>query len=101
MLLLSTVACGQNTKADDFDTKLYDNMSIEEKNTALMEASSDGHFDIVKYLVDAAGTQSEGADVNAVNNEDTTALMMASYSGYTEIVKLLEDATSVNRSTEE
>lgn len=31
MLLLSAVACGENTKADDFDTKLYDNMSIEEK----------------------------------------------------------------------
>ena len=51
--------------------------------TALHEASSNGHIDVAKLLLD------KGADVNAVSEEGKTALMFASSNGYNEIIKLL------------
>jgi ankyrin repeat protein len=51
--------------------------------TALMIASSKGHTEIVKCLLE------HGVDVNIINNNNETALMLASRDGYIEIVKLL------------
>ncbi len=51
--------------------------------TALMAASTKGHLEIVKYLID------EGAYINAENEEGYTALMWASSAGHLEIVKYL------------
>jgi len=60
-------------------------------NTALMMASSMGHKDIVKLLLD------NGADVNAYNNYGDTALINASENGHIEIVEmLLEKGAVVN-----
>ena len=51
--------------------------------TALMEASENGHLNIVKHLI------ANGADINATDNEGNTALMYASHCGYICTVKYL------------
>ncbi len=51
--------------------------------TALMEASFNGHLDVVELLI------KNGADVNETNNHGATALMWASAYNHIEIVKCL------------
>jgi len=55
------------------------------KDTALINASSGGHIEIAKVLLD------NGAEVNAKNKSGNTALMMASSNGHIDIVRLLLD----------
>lgn len=59
-------------------------VSVKDSNgiTALMEASKQGHLEIVKYLVEEAG-----ADVNAKDKNGSTALMCASKHSHLEIVE--------------
>jgi|SRR3990167_1207819 len=52
-------------------------------NTPLYWASSNGHLEVVKYLLRA------GADPNITNNTGRTPLSWASYQGYLKIVKEL------------
>ena len=54
--------------------------------TALMEASQNGHQDIVQALLAAKG------DVNAKNNNGNTALSYASIYGHQKTVELLKEA---------
>ena len=61
----------------------YVNAKNEYNDTALMEASLEGHLEIVKCLVE------NGADVNEKNKNNNTALMLASANGHLEIVKCL------------
>jgi len=66
----------------------FEDMSQEEKNKVLINASKRGHTEMVKVLIDA------GADVHVEND---LALRYASENGHTEIVKLLLDAgASIN-----
>jgi len=65
-------------KAIDIDAK--DNLH----STALIDASWNGHINIVKILLE------KGVDVNAKNNNGVTALMMASRWGHTEIMSLIK-----------
>ena len=51
--------------------------------TALVNASANGHFEIVKYLLQ------NGADVNATCKYKETTLKVASKKGHLEIVKYL------------
>lgn len=51
--------------------------------TALMAASSEGHYDIVKLLLD------KGADVHIQDNNGMSAFMFSSRRGHFDIVKLL------------
>ncbi len=67
------------------------NAKSENGVTPLMESSSRGHFEIVKYLVE------HGADVNARSVTSMSALFFASKWGYLEIVKcLVEHGADVN-----
>lgn len=52
-------------------------------STALINASSEGHLEIVKFLV------SKGADLNIKNKYGYTALMKAANEGHLEVVKFL------------
>ena len=61
----------------------FEDMSQEEKNKVLINASKRGHTEMVKVLIDA------GADVHVEND---WALQWASYYGHIEVVKLLLDA---------
>ena len=54
--------------------------------TPLMEASSSGHYEIVKLLL------SHGADVNAQSSSGNTPLMYACASGHSEVVRSLLEA---------
>ena len=64
--------------------------------TALMEASFNGHLDVVELLI------KNGADVNETNNHGATALMWASAYNHIEIVKcLVESKADVNIKNEE
>ena len=56
--------------------------------TALMEASRNGHDDIVKRLID------NGADVDARDNESWSALLRASLAGHAEIQEILKKVGS-------
>ena len=56
------------------------------KKRRLLYASTYGHTEIVKLLIEA------GVYVNAQDREENTALMSASRMGHTEIVKLLREA---------
>ncbi len=67
----------------------YQHVSIEEgallaRHTALIAASSRGHPEIVKLLIEA------GADINVQDEEGFTALYWAS--NYPDIVELLKEA---------
>ena len=58
---------------------------------ALILASYDGRFELVKHLIE------NGVNVNAKDEEKTTALILASQKGYFEIVKyLVENGADVN-----
>ena len=54
--------------------------------TAIMEAASNGHKEIVKVLIDA------GAEVNAQDDLNNTALIEAAKKGHKSIVEMLLDA---------
>ena len=58
---------------------------------ALRLASREGHLEIVKLLIE------NGANINAKDNDGETALMRASYNGHLEVVKyLIENGADVN-----
>ena len=58
---------------------------------ALRLASREGHLEIVKLLIE------NGANINAKDNDGETALMGASYNGHLEVVKyLIENGADVN-----
>ena len=69
-----------------FEMNVYDSMSKEEKNNALISCSYGGYISDVKYLIE------NGADVNFKDSEGSTALFGASSNGFKEIVKILIDA---------
>ena len=54
-------------------------------NTGLIHASTEGHTEVVKILVE------KGARLNHAEKRGYTALMAASENGHTEVVKLLLD----------
>ena len=54
------------------------------KMIIIILASSNGHLEVVKYLLD------KGADINAKDNDCKTALMLASYNGYLEVAEFLK-----------
>ena len=54
--------------------------------TALIIASCQGHYEVVKLLID------EGADLDIQNDEGVTAQFCAVFFGQVEIVQLLNDA---------
>lgn len=55
-------------------------------NTPLMEASQEGHLELVKHLIGA------GANVNATTASGETALMYACENGHTNVAEILLDA---------
>ena len=61
------------------------NAKDDNGRTALMDASYNGHLEIVKYLVE------NGADVNVKNDQGKTALDIAKEKEYTTIAKYLEN----------
>lgn len=75
------------------------NALSEEKCTALMEAASNGHSKIVKFLI------VHGADVNMISAFKDTAVMLAVEHGHLDAVKILEEAgaalDTLNRRTGE
>ncbi len=80
---------------DEIDEKraielIKDGANIEKKdgdgNTALMNASANGHVKVVKALLDA------GAEVDEKDKWNGTALMYASANGHVEVAKALIDA---------
>ena len=83
------------------NTSPYDNMSLNEKNEALVVSSSNGELEAVKGLI------ASGALVNFKDKFETTPLMAASYSAsyntedkYLEIVKyLISKGADVNVTT--
>jgi len=101
--------------------KDFKNMSQEEKDMALIEASRRGHTKAVKSLINAGANihfsndralrwasgngyveivkllLDAGADVHAYNDE---ALLWASENGHTEVVKLLKQYMKTNESIE-
>lgn len=56
------------------------------KHTALSEASSQGHIDIVKYLLE------NGADPNSQSDTGRSPLWRAAFNGHIEVVKILLEA---------
>ena len=52
--------------------------------SALMEASSEGHVEILSLLLEAGG------DTNLRNSDGECALILAARSGHVEIVRLLD-----------
>ena len=58
-------------------------------STPLMEASQEGHIEIVKYLI------SKGANIHAVTNTADTCLTYACANGHTNIAKLLLECGAV------
>lgn len=109
-LALLIIGCGdsedklieENNSATDnitekIDTTPYDNMSSEEKNLALIEASKNGDLEKIKGLI------ASGAQINYRYEDlegdifDDTALMRASSEGHIEVVKyLIENGADVN-----
>ncbi len=102
LVLLNIIACGDNTKEKNsttekieevveiIDTTPYDNMSLDEKNEALVVSSSNGELEAVKGLI------ASGAFVDFKDEFEMTPLMAASYSAsyntddkYLEVVKYL------------
>lgn len=57
-------------------------------STPLMEAAQEGHFDLVKFLLDY------GANVNAVTQTNDTALTYACENGHTDVAELLMQVSS-------
>jgi len=57
---------------------------LKTERTALMAASDNGHFDVVKMLLD------NGADVNAKDQNGRTALYFAKEKGHQNIIMLFE-----------
>ena len=71
--------------------KELSNLSQEEKNEKLLDASDEGILNIVKLLIKL------GADINAKNYDGNTPLIFASANGYLDIVKLLiENGADIN-----
>ena len=67
------------------------NSASDENITPLVAASSEGHLDIVKMLIDAK------ADVSAKDKDETSSLMAAAARGHTDIVEaLLKAGTNVD-----
>ncbi len=75
----------KNTKAE------WVNSASDESITALIAASSEGHLEIVKMLIDG------NADVSAKDKDETSSLMAAAARGHTDIVEaLLKAGANVN-----
>ena len=67
----------------------------DDGDTALIEASSNGHNEVVQALI------GHGADVDAKSNGDWTALIWASWKGYLDVVQsLLAKGADVNARNE-
>jgi hypothetical protein len=73
-------------KSEEDIIKYLSNLSKEDKDKKLIDASIDGRQDAVKLLIKC------GANINAKNNYGSTALMYASETGHIEVVKLLIEA---------
>ena len=66
-------------------------MKSDQGRSALLESSSNGHNEVVKYLLD------NKADVNTSDNEGYTPLHLASWFGHEAVVQtLLENDASVD-----
>lgn len=67
------------------------NSADDKGSTPLHLASSQGHLEVVKFLVD------KGADIEAVNGRGFTPLQLASYGGHRQVVEfLLDKGANVN-----
>ena len=94
LILLSIINCkdaeDKTEVVENIETAIYDNLSIEEKNNALIKASKDRNLETVKALIES------GADVNADYKFSDlgggTVLMYASSTGQIEVVKYLIEA---------
>ena len=103
MLLILFVSCSENENKvieedkvvlgvkeeviEIIDTTPYDNMSLDEKNETLTEASESGDLEAVKALIKS------GASVNFKRESSGfTALMLASSEGQIDVVKYLINA---------
>jgi len=73
-------------KSDKDIIRDLSNLTQEEKDERLIDASRNGRLEEVKMLIEA------GADINTKNEWEDTSLMFASYHGYIDLVKLLIEA---------
>ena len=76
----------------ELNTKIeWANSASDENITPLIAASSEGHLEIVKLLIDSK------ADISAKDKDETSSLMAAAAKGHTDIVEaLLKAGANVN-----
>ena len=71
------------------------NSTTKTNSTPLRAACFDGHYEIVKYLVE------HNADIEVANRHGHTCLMIACYKGHFKIAKYLIDKISVKEATKD
>eukprot|EP00095_Tigriopus_kingsejongensis_P010708 maker-scaffold179_size282488-snap-gene-1.25 protein:Tk10708 transcript:maker-scaffold179_size282488-snap-gene-1.25-mRNA-1 annotation:"ankyrin repeat and kh domain-containing protein 1" len=84
---LTLACCGGFLEVADFLIKAGADIELG-ASTPLMEASQEGHLDLVRYLLEA------GANVNAVTTTSDTALTYACENGHTDVADLLLNANA-------
>jgi len=89
-LLVLAAACQSSAKKDKKVEETVTKVEVETTNesvdmSAFFSAALDGDLDKVKYALD------NGADVNALDENQHSALMLAAYNGHHHILKVLID----------
>jgi len=110
LVLLSIMSCGEEETKENFvieEIVEVDTTPQEEKDQSLIEASENGHLEIVKYLLENGAdvnqqVEIEGSGYEYEDEEESiaysyTALMDASENGHLEVVKyLIQNGADVN-----